>query len=385
MMTLGLVLHSAITYTQFTVYLSSLPVDDPEHFPWHFVDGQASLFIDMLFFFIHTFRMPVFFIMAGFFAALMVQKYGENGFLSNRLKRIGIPLFIAWVLLMPLERWSAFLANVIAGGRDQYIADHAWRGYANEVWNNLGAFWFLYYLLIFILIAYVAVHNLRGGKIESCWTWCLQKINENQILRLIYLTIATTVLLSYSDVPWLPDDQDFLPHPLLLAIYLCFFSLGWYWYTRRELLEQLRDKTLFHGLIGVVFLIGFFVGIGVWSNYQDNFLIFMLVNFFHSVTMWSLSFTVIGIFLKFANGGHRLWRYIADSSYFVYLIHVHVFLIIQGVISHIPAHALIKLFLCVVFSLVIATTLYHLVARHTYIGSVLNGRRYSWKTGKVVS
>ena len=39
---------------------------------------------DILFGFIHSFRMPVFFVMAGFFAALLVDKRGLRGTLRNR-------------------------------------------------------------------------------------------------------------------------------------------------------------------------------------------------------------------------------------------------------------------------------------------------------------
>ena len=63
MMMLGIVLHGA------TLYLSAPPVTMP--IP---TDRNNSCVFDLLFHFIHSFRMPTFFVLAGFFTALLVEK-----------------------------------------------------------------------------------------------------------------------------------------------------------------------------------------------------------------------------------------------------------------------------------------------------------------------
>jgi hypothetical protein len=42
---------------------------------------------DLLVALIHAFRMPVFFIVAGFFAAMLVQRRGRSGLLKHRFRR----------------------------------------------------------------------------------------------------------------------------------------------------------------------------------------------------------------------------------------------------------------------------------------------------------
>ncbi|MBK9236942.1 MAG: hypothetical protein IPO19_13365 [Rhodoferax sp.] len=49
--------------------------------PWH--DNQSSELVDLLVVLIHSFRMPVFFILAGFFVTMLVQRRGVNGMLKN--------------------------------------------------------------------------------------------------------------------------------------------------------------------------------------------------------------------------------------------------------------------------------------------------------------
>ena len=63
MMLLGIVLHGA------NLYLAAPPPAFP--FP---TDRNNAYVFDLLFFFIHSFRMPTFFVLAGFFASLLVEK-----------------------------------------------------------------------------------------------------------------------------------------------------------------------------------------------------------------------------------------------------------------------------------------------------------------------
>ena len=89
MMFLGLALHGAASYmTQ---------ASDA----WGFKDPSTSELFDVLVFSIHIYRMPVFFVLAGFFGALLYARRGARDFLSNRFSRIGWPLLLGWPVLYP--------------------------------------------------------------------------------------------------------------------------------------------------------------------------------------------------------------------------------------------------------------------------------------------
>src|SRR5579862_8382229 len=91
----GIVLHATMSFF--------LPI------PAHDVSRSATL--GLLFFVIHTFRMTLFFVMAGFFARLLLERRGVRGFLKNRASRIAGPMLVSWVILVPLTTgiliWSA--------------------------------------------------------------------------------------------------------------------------------------------------------------------------------------------------------------------------------------------------------------------------------------
>src|ERR671924_1429445 len=145
MMLLGLILHSAASYTT-----------RPLGAAWPYHDQQTSLWFDLVVFFIHLFRMPVFFVVAGFFGALLYDRDGAGGMARNRLTRVLTPLALAWVMLYPLTA-AGF---VFALGRGATAGAPGW-GYLTSgaflMQANLIHLWFLYDLLLLYGAALVAL------------------------------------------------------------------------------------------------------------------------------------------------------------------------------------------------------------------------------------
>jgi peptidoglycan/LPS O-acetylase OafA/YrhL len=87
-MMIGILVHACYPYT-YAIQAN-----------WTLTDKTSSLGITLGFFFVHIFRMTVFFFIAGFFANYLNQKMGVKGFIKNRLKRIALPFIIFWPLAM---------------------------------------------------------------------------------------------------------------------------------------------------------------------------------------------------------------------------------------------------------------------------------------------
>jgi peptidoglycan/LPS O-acetylase OafA/YrhL len=71
MMFLGIYLHAVVAYS---------PSGG-----WPYKPAQLTTTLDWSVGLIHVFRMPVFYVMAGFFAALLLQRYGLRRAADNRL------------------------------------------------------------------------------------------------------------------------------------------------------------------------------------------------------------------------------------------------------------------------------------------------------------
>jgi glucans biosynthesis protein C len=132
-MLLGLLLHAACSYTTF-------PMQDA----WLFKDERTSHGADALLLTIHTFRMPVFMVLAGFFAALLADRRGVGGLILNRTQRVLIPFVVAFVLVMPLVKWAAFYAQSVGEGLAAPVDEGLRRALRSPFFSSLGHLWFLY-------------------------------------------------------------------------------------------------------------------------------------------------------------------------------------------------------------------------------------------------
>jgi len=76
MMLLGIALHAAVPYGAGA---------------WFVHDGPRNVTVSIFLILVHVFRMPVFFAMSGFFAALLLERLGPRGFIRHRVKRVVVP------------------------------------------------------------------------------------------------------------------------------------------------------------------------------------------------------------------------------------------------------------------------------------------------------
>ena len=69
---------------------------------WAVEDSHASPWYGVLLSFIHGWRMPLFFLVSGFFTAMLWRKRGLRELISHRFKRIFIPMLLALFTIIPL-------------------------------------------------------------------------------------------------------------------------------------------------------------------------------------------------------------------------------------------------------------------------------------------
>ena len=118
------------------------------HAVWIVESSEKSLPVTWVIQFSHTFRMPVFFLIAGFFSALMIPRRGLGLWLAGRAWRIGIPLLTSLILVSAL---MVLASGVAAGG-----ATNAIPTLLTEMSSPSAAWtvhlWFLLYLLIYCML-----------------------------------------------------------------------------------------------------------------------------------------------------------------------------------------------------------------------------------------
>jgi peptidoglycan/LPS O-acetylase OafA/YrhL len=99
-MLLGIALHGALAYVPLPE--GGWPVRDVSH-------EAFAVFLAS----VHGFRMPLFFLISGFFTAMLYRRRGLRSLLSQRFKRIFVPLLIGTLTLVP----AVWIVSIAAGIR----------------------------------------------------------------------------------------------------------------------------------------------------------------------------------------------------------------------------------------------------------------------------
>jgi hypothetical protein len=94
-MLLGIALHATLSF-----------------FPafWVVADRRQDAALGVLFSAIHGFRMPVFFVMSGFFSAMLLHRRGRGALVKHRFRRVFLPLLLGMVTIVPATNWISSIA-----------------------------------------------------------------------------------------------------------------------------------------------------------------------------------------------------------------------------------------------------------------------------------
>jgi hypothetical protein len=360
---LGVVLHTAVGF---------FPDNNPTLAARHLADPLPFV---LGFHYIHIFRMASFFLIAGFFGRLLLERRGAGGFIRNRLERILLPLVLGWPVFYPMIAFVTIWQARVRGAAEVslwYATLSAFTsGKVFRAGFPLGDFWFLYYLLL--MYALVLCLRWMFGRwsaavfkkvIESWWgtigiaiplTAVLYRMPRSLGLRTPYgLTIDQSVALAY----------------------FIFFLIGWFLFQQPELLGILERRSLRYATFGIA--------VGTWplallartaghGGGRLPAIEELSNNAAYSLAMVLMTFGFIGIFLRWMPAPHPKIRYLSDSAYWIYLAHYPLVRALQVGLSpwHVPSS--IKIPLIVLSSLAILLLSYHFLVRFSWVGAMLSG------------
>lgn len=372
---LGIVLHAAMSFVPIAPRI------------WLIQDTHPSLLLGLLTFTIHVFRMTTFFLMAGFFAHMSFHRRGSMGFVKDRLQRIALPLVIGWPLVyVPIALIVIWAANFPNGG-----PPHGAFGWMPPLPNfRLTHLWFLYVLLEL----YVAMLLLRGAIVWLDASGTLRTLIDRLFARIIRnplapLVLAIPICIAFClDPRWGHSMEVRTPDQSLITnaqAWICFgtaFGVGWLLHRQVDLLRLIERRWLPHLVLAVGLILICFVLAGVMLSAPGapklpySFATLRLVSaILYASAIWIATFAAIGLALRFMSGFSPAWRYLADASYWLYLIHLPIVMALQVALSQLDWPGLIKFAIILVVALPPMLASYHLLVRFTFIGAVLNGRR----------
>jgi glucan biosynthesis protein C len=368
MMLLGLVIHSAITYGVIN-YGNAWSLKVPE---------TTHLSNDFIVYFIHSFRMPIFFVVAGFFGALLFYERKPLKMAKNRLSRIVFPFIVFLLILSPLIIFSFSYTMLVFNGSETAFESTL------SNFSNLLIFipqmtfhlWFLYYLA---LITYASVSlGLVFKKLPSVsslislsFSWVIEK----PVLRILVFASLTSIVYFLMGTYEVATSPSLIPDLNTFIFYFFFYIIGWILFNSKHLLNTIMRLDLICTVLGLLLL-----SIHFFMYPSLSFEIHIIAN---SVIVWLLIFGITGLFIRYGSKHSSTMRYISDSSYWVYLVHLFLTAIIPSFIVEWPLPATIKFLFVLISTGIICFVSYHYLVRGTFIGKFLNGRKYSRKLSDI--
>jgi glucan biosynthesis protein C len=176
----------------------------------------------------------------------------------------------------------------------------------------------------------------------------------------------------------LPAPLALLPQASSLVGYGAAFGFGWLAHRELDRLLALERQWLAFCLLAIVLTaVSYYIAGGTprFEAYLEgrDLMIYCAAYF---VAMWCWILGLTGAAVRFLSGESPVRRYIADSSYWLYLMHLPVLAFFAALMSPLPLHWTIKYPLQVGATLVVLLVSYRYLVRSTFIGATLNGRRY---------
>lgn len=370
-MFLGVVLHAALGL------MLTANVFTPR------MDRSRFVAFDIAVFSIHAFRMQLFFIVAGIFTGLLLSRRSPEAFVRGRLVRVALPLLVGALTVAPLTVWPFYRAM---GGRWTFA----------DLIDSPVHLWFLVVLSIFSAAAAVLAGAARRWMgVSRLGTWCGERLAAASISPwAVLIFVVPTTLLTLPMESWTIDTPGgWIPPWKPLVYYAFFFAIGWAIQRHNALAGLKGGKWRWPVLLivgNIVVLPALLVvGMGVTpklieaagASAMNQRLAILPAAAVQALYTWMMILGLFGLFLSWC-GRPRPWlRWLADSSYWVYLVHLPAVYWLQYFLADValmgsspgPLEACIKFVVILSAATVFSLVTYALLVRPTILERVVGG------------
>jgi glucans biosynthesis protein C len=362
-MLLGLYLHGALAYAE------------PSRSIWLASNPNGSIAIDASIWWIHLFRMGVFFLLSGYFAKLFIERKGLKKFIQNRAIRVALPFIIFYPLLMIamtivivfamayVREPEGLLRLIASASKNPDSAE-------SSPWSTMHL-WFLYYLVMFSFINTIVCH----------WKWLKFDWLFRRTWLLVLVPLALVPGVIGGGVP-VAAPESFIPTWWPFLFYGLFYFAGWQLCGREELLDRMQAWFWPLVILGAVLYVPYYrllpmldVNLIQQRKYPLTgavYLVECVLSAYLSAT-WTIIALLTG--QRFLAASNPWLKFFADSSYWVYLIHLPCIIFLQTLLIPAEIPVWVKLLLVLVVAWLFCNATYVVFVRFSPVGWMLNGKR----------
>ena len=336
-----------------------------------FDGSEPRLTASIIFIWIHTWRMPLFMLLAGFFTALSLSKRDTGNYAFNRLIRLGVPLLLLWSVIPAIDEGTSELFKIPE--LISYIF------YDIPFTLRLDHLWFLYYLLLFygvILLIKTTVPLIFSLVVDF----------ELSLSRVLFLWMPILILLSplnkpiggiFGEIP-ITFGEINLGSMLFMA---SFFIIGMQAYKSSQFLENLHRTRFWLPSLIVFSLIP--IGLLAWGGVKDEPFAFAgllelwIVNSLSGSAALLLVLSIMGLAMHKISSTGRVLRWLVRLSYPIYVFHLMFVISVSGTLMFFGINDWIVVLLGFASGILFPVIIYYAIISWTPLDWVFNGYKNS--------
>lgn len=296
---LGIPFHAAVVYS-----LSH---------EWSVASPDKSEILTWFANFLHSFGMPGFFLLAGLFSMMLLDRQGAWPWLKSRLVRLGLPLLSATLLIVPFQISVQQVALTVKGA---VPASQVTARIAAEL-SQFGEPWIAHLWFLWVLIAYciglAILQALSRGTLRARLEAFVSWVGDNRILSLAAFAAICELAARAQEI--VVAASPYYGNAVInYNLYVTYFGFGALVYSSRKLNDLLLSPGPVAALAGVA-LVTF-----AQLPHAD------LIN--HTLKVMAAILGALMIVGYISNLAHRHFsrpdarvRKLVDASFTIYLFH----------------------------------------------------------------
>jgi len=363
-MALGIVLHACVAYSATSL----------DGLLWPVRDSAPSRVCEVLFWWIHTFRLPLFFFVAGYFSELLFLAQGPVEFARRRVIRILVPYYAAVFSILPINLliWSAgWVLSKQATWEQVFSPSVPFAPELQDKFFGPAHLWFLMDLA-FITLTYGFLRFEWGTTATAAEPARLPAAPP--AIRLLLLAAPPAIILWDDPSIFVGHHNSFVPHTVRMAYYGFYFLIGALAFRRRGLLEHCARFPGWHLLTSIPCVLTVLWLVPRQTRGELGPALQCLISLAVALSAWTTLLGLFGLALR-TRRAPRGVQYFADASYWLYLCHLPLVGGAQVALHSVALPAAVKMLIVAATTLTIGLISYRLCIRHTFVGRILHGAR----------
>ena len=238
-----------------------------------------------------------------------------------------------------------------------------------HVFAHLWLFWLLCWLVLaFALYAAIAERRLWRGPPQK------MILSPLRYLWLIPLTMVPQwFMAARGAIPNFGPDTFIciIPMPYIPIYYAIFFFFGAFYYDCDDGDAKVGRQWIITMPVALLVIFPVTLTLGLSQNLLGQYRQLVLL-VLKATYAWLMVFSLMGIARELIARENRVWRYLSDVAYWLYLAHLPLLLLVQGMVRTWELPASVKFGLVCFGVTGILLFIYQFFLRYTFLGTLLN-------------